>query len=318
MSSNNEISDDMTGPAPLVWIIILNWNGCRDTIDCVESVQKMDYPNYGVVVVDNGSSDGSEALLRERFPDVSIVQTGKNLGFAGGNNAGIRTALDQGADYVWVLNNDTVVDRRCLDFLVRAAEAEPRAGMVGNKIYYHHAPQTVWFAGGEVALDKGGLTRHTGKDCGDDPSYDRPGPSQYVTGCSLLARTAMIKDTGLMDENYFLYFEDVDWSLKAQQKGWNLIYEPRARIWHREGAQGQEGYSERFIYYSMRNRLYFMQRFAPRKMLHCHILQLKMLLFFMKSGLRRGLTAGLKPLNLTCTAYADYYLYNRMGENRRL
>ncbi len=302
----------------MVYIIILNWNGVSDTMQCIESCKRLHYSDFRILVVDNGSSDGSEEMIRKQFPDIHLIQTGTNLGFAGGNNLGIRYAQKQGADYIWLLNNDTIVDEKCLDYLVRAAEAEPARGMVGNKIYYHHAPETIWFAGGKVDLEKGGLTHHTGKDCRDNGSYDTPGPAGYITGCSVLVKKEMVEDIGLLDDNYFLYFEDVDWSLRAAQKGWKLFYEPKARLWHREGAHRKQGYSDTFMYYSIRNRLYFMKRFAPQWMWPCHLLQLKTLLFFMKTALGQGFSAVLRPLKLGALGYADFYLFKKMGVRQGL
>jgi GT2 family glycosyltransferase len=287
-------------------------------MQCIESCNKLRYSNVRILVVDNGSSDGSEEILRERFPDIEIIQTGKNLGFAGGNNSGIQHALEQGADYIWVLNNDTIVDETCLDYLVQAAEAGPSIGMVGNKIYYHHTPEIIWYAGGTVDLETGGMTHHTGKDFRDIGTYDTPGPTGYITGCSILVRKETVQDIGLLDENYFLYFEDVDWSLRAKEKGWKLFFEPKAKLWHKEGAHREQGYSDTFIYYSMRNRLYFMKRFAPHRMLRCHLLQLKTMLFFMKTALHQGLFAGLRPLKLAALGYADFYFSKKMGMRQDL
>lgn len=133
---------------PSISIIILNWNGRSDTIECVESCLLSTYPSFRIVVVDNGSSDGSEAALLEKFPYLDIVQTGCNLGYAGGNNRGIRHALANGADYVWLLNNDTVVAPDALAELVAMAEATPHSGMIGSKILFYDRPDTIWFAGG--------------------------------------------------------------------------------------------------------------------------------------------------------------------------
>ena len=296
-----------------VFIIILNWNGWEDTAGCVESCRKLTYPNFRTLVVDNCSTDGSEATLRQRFPEVEIIQTGSNLGFAGGNNVGIRHVLAQGADYVWLLNNDTIVAPQCLSHMVQTAEADGQAGMVGSKIYYFHAPSTLWYAGGEVDLEKGGVSRHLGQDEIDEGDYDRPGKTGYITGCSILARRAMIEDVGLLEEAYFLYFEDADWSLRARQKGWKLLYQPAARVWHKEGAQTKKVYSNRFVYYILRNRFYFVRRFAPQKMLRCHLLQAKTALFFIKEALCRGFGAGLRTLRLVLTAYGDFFLRHRMG-----
>jgi len=296
-----------------VFIIILNWNGWQDTIACVESCRKLSWPNFRILVVDNGSTDQSEAILRKRFPDVELIQTGTNLGFAGGNNVGIRHALREEADYIWLLNNDTVVDPACLDRMLEAAQSDERVGMVGSKIYYHQAPETLWYAGGEIDLESGGLTRHIGQDEIDEGNYDQPEETGYITGCSLLARREMLRDVGLMEEKYFLYFEDADWSLRARRKGWRLLYQPDARLWHKEGAQSKKVYSDRFIYYFLRNRFFFVRRFAPRKMFRCHLLQAGTALFFIKGALGRGAGACRRTLHLVLAAYGDFFFRRKMG-----
>jgi GT2 family glycosyltransferase len=296
-----------------IFVIILNWNGWQDTAECVESCGKLDYPNFHILVIDNGSTDDSEAQLQERFPDLEIIQTGENLGFSGGNNVGIKYALEQGAEYIWLLNNDTIVDPRCLSLMVQTAEADDRVGMVGSKIYYHHAPGTIWYAGGEIDLGKGGLTRHIGQDEKDQGGDNRAIETDYITGCSLLARRTMIEEVGLLEEKYFLYLEDADWSLRARQQGWRLLYQPAAHLWHKEGAQSEKIYSERFIYYYLRNRFFFVRRFAPQNMCRCHILQAKTALFFIKQALNRSAGAFFRVLGLIMAAYADFFIKQRMG-----
>lgn len=300
-----------------VFIVILNWNGWEDTAKCVESCRELTYVNFHILVVDNGSTDGSETNLRKKFSDIDIIQTGRNLGFSGGNNVGIRRALEQDADFVWLLNNDTIVDPACLARMVQAMEAGDHVGMVGSKIYYHDSPDTLWFAGGEVDLEGGGLTRHIGKDEIDRGDYDTQKETAYLTGCSILARREMIDEIGLLEENYFLYFEDADWSLRAKQKGWKLMYQPEAILWHKEGAQTGKIHSEGFVYYFLRNRFFFIRRFAPKKMLSCHFLQIKTALFFIKEAFLRG-GFGWRTLQLVVAAYMDFFIKNRMGCNHKI
>jgi len=126
---------------PLVHIIIVNWNGWRDTLDCIETCRKLTWPNYSIVVVDNASSDGSEENLRRHLEEMDIIQSGANLGFGGGCNIGIRQALERGADYVWLLNNDAVADPQALTILVEAMENDKAVGIAGSKIYYHNEPE---------------------------------------------------------------------------------------------------------------------------------------------------------------------------------
>jgi GT2 family glycosyltransferase len=246
---------------PSVYIILLNWNGWRDTLACVESCRKLTWPNYRLVIVDNGSTDGSEAILRERGGDVEILQTGHNLGFAGGNNVGIRHALAQGADYVWLLNNDTLVDPDALTALVLATEADPAVSMAGSKIYYHDTPNRIWCAGG--MWQKGKLAvRHRGAHEEDSGQFDTTGAVGSLSGCSLLVRASAIAKIGLLQEDYFLYWEDSDWCARAQEQGSTILFVPASRIWHKISASVvNQTFSQ--YYYFTRNGLLFLKRHDP-------------------------------------------------------
>ena len=253
------------GTAPLVFLVILNWNGWSDTVECVESCRKLTYPNFRILIVDNGSTDGSEAILRERFPDIEFIQTGANLGFAGGNNAGIRRALELGAEYVWLLNNDTVVDAESLSALVRVAEGDTGIGMVGSKIVYYDNPRLIWFAGAVLDPTKPHRPHHRGLREEDRGQYDTTEETGYVTGCSLLARREMIEQVGLLEEELFLYFEDVDWSARDRRAGWRLMYAPASVVRHKESSSAGGAASPTVVYYTARNRLYFVRRNFPAK-----------------------------------------------------
>jgi GT2 family glycosyltransferase len=218
---------------PLVYVIVLNWNAWEDTIECLSSLQKLDYPNYVTVVVDNGSTDGSEDRIREARPSITILQTGENLGFTGGNNVGIRYALERGAEYVWLLNNDTVVDPKALGSLVEEALSDTRIGIVGSKIYYYEPPDMIWFAGG-ILNPLTGRNAHRGEGERDVGQYDSARDVDYIVGCSLLARKEMVNRIGLLDPNFFIYFEDLDWATRAKRDGWRVRYQPESKVWHKE------------------------------------------------------------------------------------
>lgn len=218
--------------APLVHTIILNWNCWEDTLDCLASLEKLDYPNYEVVVVDNGSTDGSEERIREAYTGVTVLQTSANLGFAGGNNVGIEYALEQGAEYVWLLNNDTVVDSEALKTLVVEVRSAGDIGMVGSKIYCYEPPNLLWFAGGEISRLTI-KTKHIGMNERDDGRWNEPRDVDYASACSLLVSEKVLRSVGLMDARFFLYFEETDWATRAREKGWRVRYQPSSKVWHK-------------------------------------------------------------------------------------
>jgi len=250
---------------PSVYIIILNWNGGRDTIESVESCRRLTYPNFRILIVDNGSTDGSEAFIREKFPDQEIIQTGANLGFAGGNNTGVRYAIERRADYVWLLNNDATVAPDALAQLVRTAGADERIGMVGSKIVYSENSGLLWYAGANLDFDTPWLMHHRGLGQEDTGQYGKVEETGFVTGCSLLARREMLLEIGLMDENFFLYFEDSDLSVRAKKAGWKLFYCPASRIYHKVSLSVGGADSPVMLYYYSRNFLYFVNKNFPEK-----------------------------------------------------
>lgn len=252
---------------PLVYIIILNWNGWKDTAACCESCRKLACSNVRIVLVDNGSTDNSESILRERFPEVEHIQTGDNLGFAGGNNVGIRHAIERGADYVWLLNNDTLVDPAALSRLVDTAEKNRRAGMVGSKILYHDKPSLIWYAGAVLDPERPHRLHHIGLRETDNRQYDDACETGYVTGCSLLARREMVEEIGLLDEGLFLYFEDSDWSVRAKKAGWKIMYAPESVVYHKISSSIGGEDSPVMLYYTARNLLCFIKRNYPGKLL---------------------------------------------------
>ncbi len=247
----------------LVYIIILNWNGFKDTIECVKSCSKLTYSHFRILVVENGSTDNSETVLREHFPNIEIIQTGSNLGFAGGNNVGIRHALTQGAEYVWLLNNDTTVDEDALPALVGTAESDLSIGMVGSKILLYDKQETIWFAGALHTPDRPYRPLHRGFLEKDRGQYDETVETCFITGCSLLVKRKLIEDIGVLAEELFLYFEDTDWCTRAKAGNWRLMYSPPSRVFHKVSISVGGAESPLMFYYSARNLLYFVKRHFP-------------------------------------------------------
>lgn len=252
------ISGNSAIETPLVYIILLNWNGWQDTVECVESCFKLTYPDFRILIVDNGSTDDSESILRAKFPDLLLLQSGSNLGFSGGNNVGIRYALAHGAEFVWLLNTDTVVAPESLSELVTVARSDDRIGIAGSKLYFFADPNRIAFAGGfwkTAPL----YPWHRGVDEEDCGQYEAVAEVEFITGCSLLIKSAVIKEIGEMCADFFLYWEDIDWNASAAEHGWRIVYVPASRVWHKIAAS-TSGHPGLQIYYSVRNRLLFLKR----------------------------------------------------------
>ena len=249
----------------LVCTVILNWNGLADTVACIRSCQRLTYRHMTLLVVDNGSTDGSPAGLRALFPDLRIIETGANLGFAGGCNVGIRAAIEEGAEFIWLLNNDTTVDPAALGELVAAVRSRPKAGIAGSKILYSARPDVLWFAGGNVSA-RWGYVRHRGQDEPDVGQHDGIEACEFITGCSLLIRSGVVTEIGPMREDYFLYWEDVDWNVRAAAAGWESLFVPTSRVWHAVSGSSKDAagrVNTMPCRYEMRNRVLFHARHRP-------------------------------------------------------
>lgn len=212
--------------SPPVTCIILNWNGWQDTIDCLDALKQCTYPNLSTVVVDNGSTNDSVARIRASHPDTLLLESGQNLGFAGGNNIGIRHAIAHGAEYIWLLNNDTRAVADALTALVAKALTDDRIGAVGSVCYYADSPSTVEAWGGARVNLWIGYGRNSTRPHEDDWFHS-------LNGTSILISTAALKDAGLLDEGFFLYWEDTEFCLRLRRKGWKIAAAPDSRIEHK-------------------------------------------------------------------------------------
>lgn len=245
---------------PKVVIILVNWNSVDLTIECVRSLRAMDYPNHEIIIIDNASNDGSVNTLKSKCPTIRLFVNDSNLGFARGSNIGIRYALDNNADYILLLNNDTEVDPHFLSELVEAAEADPRIGIAGSKIYYFSEPRRLWYAGGSVNLWKGD-TRHIGENELDAGQYDEAKDTDYVSGCAMLIKRKVLDDIGLLDERMFLYYEDSDYCMRARKHGYRVVYVPSSIVWHKVSSTAGK-VKELQLFYGTRNMLIFEKRNA--------------------------------------------------------
>ncbi len=236
--------------APRVTLIVLTWNQRELTLACLASLLQLQYDNYQIIVVDNGSRDSTAAAIRQKFPGVIVIENRENLGFAEGNNAGIRMALADKADYVMLLNDDTIADPLMLQELIAVAESNAQIGIVGPAIYSTHEPRDIWSAGNRIAWHNASVGRLLESDI--------PSPRQasfevdYVTGCALCIKREVIERIGLLDPRYFIYFEDTDWCLRARACGYASAVVPAARLWHHVSATTGEN-SPVTDYYMVRN-----------------------------------------------------------------
>jgi GT2 family glycosyltransferase len=217
---------------PAVWVIVVNWNQRQLTLECLASLRAAADPACRVLLVDNGSTDGSAEAVRREFPEVEVLETGVNLLYAGGNNAGIARALAAGAQLIVLLNNDTVVDPGCTRHLRSRMEADPRCGIVGPKIYYAESRDRIWYAGGEMSFWKGELW-HRGIRQTDRGQYDTSETTGYVTGCCLMIRREALERAGMLDESFRMYGEDADLCMRVRRAGFDILYEPAAHVWHK-------------------------------------------------------------------------------------
>jgi GT2 family glycosyltransferase len=237
---------------PTVLAVVLNWNSGGETLACLDALQHSTFAGCRVLVVDNGSTDDSVARLRARVPPVALLELEANFGYAGGNNRAIRHALGD-SDYVWLLNPDVVVAADCLARLVEAAEANPRAAMLGPLVRMREEPLRILSAGGRLGSGPPG---HRGLGEVDHGQFDAPAEVDYVTGCALLARRSAIDAIGLLDERFFLYCEEVDWCHRARAAGFTCLVVPGALAWH-PNTLARDADSPLVTYYITRNQLLF-------------------------------------------------------------
>jgi GT2 family glycosyltransferase len=295
----------------MVCIIIVNWNGWGDTIECLESVFRLEYDDFQVVLCDNDSTDHSLEYIRawadgelscvqagnvlqdltsppvpkpiryseyeyhdiERLVDATnenaslvLIRTGANRGFAGGNNVGLRYAMKRrDMDFVWLLNNDTVICKDALRSMVGEMRRNSSAGICGSKIISYHEPDKVQSLGGCRFNKWLGISRHIGTKTAASSAVDKADVLRrmaYVTGASMLVSRPFLSDVGLMDEEYFLYYEEIDWVIRAKNR-YSLEFTPDSVVYHKEGASIGTTRSYCADFYSIRNRLVFTRNHFP-------------------------------------------------------
>lgn len=245
----------MAGPG--VAIVILNWNRPQDTLACLRSLAAGDYPTWQAIVVDNASSDDSVSRMRAGFPQAEVLVNSRNLGFAGGANVGMAHALAAGYPYVLLLNNDAEIEPTALSTLVAAAEAHPRVGILSPLIRYAEGGR-IWFAGAYRRRFLPGISMPAFRRQRSFPP--QPVLLDYATGCAVLLRREMLLEVGLLDDAYFMYWEDLDLGERARRAGWQVLLVPTAVVWHQGSASTGEESPAKW-YYMARYMPTFYQRY---------------------------------------------------------
>ena len=246
------------------WLIVLSWNGREDTLACLASLAALPDDDTEVVCVDNGSTDGSVEAVRAAHPEVHLVENGRNLGFAGGNNAGLRHAFEHGAQWAVLVNNDATLAPDAVDRLRRAAAEHPAAGMLAGKVFFDEPPDRIWFAGQRFFPAFGYSGRPRGYGRRDGPRYRRAYRTDRAAGAFMAVSRRVVGAVGLLDEDLFAYVEDVDWSCRARAAGFQIWFVPEALAWHRVSAStGGERASTHALYYGVRNTIAVSERHLP-------------------------------------------------------
>jgi len=241
-----------------VLVILVNWNGCSDTLDCLASLEKLDYPNFRIVVVDNASEDNSAEVIPTSYPDIQWIQNNENLGYVGGNNLGLDLACQEKYDYALLLNNDTTVAPDFLSKLVEFANSHSKVGVVGPSIYYFDHPDILWSGGGKIDWKQGKSHMIAiGEQQGYSTSFE-PYGVDFVTGCALLIKVPIIEEIGKLDARFFAYYEETEWCVRISRAGFKINLIPEAKVWHKISIEAREE-SSSVVYYMTRNRLLFLK-----------------------------------------------------------
>lgn len=243
-----------------VFALVLCHNGRDLTLACLESLLQQRYAPMEVLVIDNASQDGTPEAVRAAYPDLGLIRTGANLGYAGGNNVGIREALQRGAEAVFLVNNDTLLDPDCVARLVNSLEADPQIGVIGPMVYTWDRGRVISSAGGAIDWWHADAI-NVGMGEADRGQY-KARPVDFINGCGLMIARKAIKRVGLLDERYFMYWEEADWCVRVRRAGFSVHFEPEARMRHKATIRSDR-LGPTTLYYLTRNRLLFFATHAP-------------------------------------------------------
>lgn len=249
-----------------VAIVLVNWNSYSFTNDCIQSLYQISYPNYHIIVTDNGSTDGSGLQLAENHPAITVLYNATNTGFTGGNNTGLQYAIDKGFEYIMMLNNDTFVESHFLEPLVAYMDANPNTGIIQPRIHFNHNRNLLW-DGGSYFSKWLGYAYTKGYNQPISEEFLTIKEVDWITGCGFLTRKEAIEKSGLLIEKMFIYSEDVDLSFRIKALGYQLIYHPDSVIYHIAGMsnkskeKGKEGYVNPIVHYlNIRNKIWLLKK----------------------------------------------------------
>ena len=276
---------------PKIFLIILNWNGKEILKECLESIEKIDYPNYEVIVVDNGSMDSSQKMIKDDFPYVHLIENEKNEGVAEGQNIGIRYALEKGTDYVFILNNDLTLDKNILKRLLKVIESDDKIGVVGPILYWADDPERIQLSGSIINWKKG--IGHNASGFDKKQHYVKEVDN---TGLVFVS-SDILKKVGLYNSKYFAYYEDADFCIRVKKAGYKVVCCSDAKIWHK-GSYTTKKISGFFEYYMTRNMFWFMKQYATKRQ------YLSFLLYFF--GFQFWFTSGIHIYHKNVAAFTSF------------
>ncbi len=274
-----DMNSDNRHRTPRVITVVLNYNQHGMTREMLADFQEKGWGGSHVLLVDNDSSDGSAEKIRREFPGVEVLETGRNLGCSGGRNFGARAALERGAEFIFCVDNDTYVAEDCIASMVAHMERDPAVGILGARVMRHPETDLIWSLGTHVDWDRCDY-KSIQEEPGEIPS-DGLLDAAWVPGTAWMVRASVFEDVGFIDDRYFIYFEDTDFSFRIRQKGLRVAVAPDAVIWHRERSSMDAG-SPRSAYYYTRNRLLFFTAYSPRPLFSRWFLSSRALLWSLR------------------------------------
>jgi GT2 family glycosyltransferase len=252
---------------PLLFVIVLNNNSRDDTVACLKSLTQSDYQNFKIILLDLASGQDTIEFFHNEFPQIQIIPLIENLGYAGNNNIGIKAALEQGAEWLLILNNDTVLGVSCLSSLMHAGSRDSSVGVVGPLVYHYDEPDVIQSAGG--VFDKDWRNIHLGLNEPDCGQYNAITEVDWVSGCAIMVRCALVEQVGPLDPDYFLYWEETEWCIRASRAGWKVVHVPYAKIWHKGVKRSYEPRAY-VTYYMTRNYLFTLTKHKASFLVRIH------------------------------------------------